>query len=412
VASAIKKITILLTLIVLLPEPETLFALGKKEGQTPTLQEKYNALTVPGIIMLPVSGTSSVSPDVLTQIERELLVQLINDNKIKPVRMHRWLLSTYVNKANNPFVIMNAIREEQYAFPLQYIGKPFVFKNGNHYYFVLYVYFLQTYYPITVFRQLTSLNSVEDMISSCIEELNVRVSQPASGGARKRIIIDDFKLDFYRLAKHSSGEFDFISTPFLERDGMTMREGDDYFSRTMGYILETTNLFQVIQIGDFKEYSNANIGANSNLADYRIQGRVQLSDYECILYIDVIDIRSSVRVLTLRHPLRSYSFDILWNAYRQLSVQIVEKLFNSETYGVIPALIASNKSFFSNNMFVGWNKLENYILGKGLHVISTGTQFWIENSKPSENSYYVILDDQIAVFYGMEGKRIWNLLKK
>jgi hypothetical protein len=410
--SIMKNVTIFLILIFSLSEAVTLFAFGKKEEQLPSLQEQYNAFTAPGIIMLPVSGTSSVSPDILAQIERELLIHLINDNKIKPVRMHNWLLSTYANKANNPFVIMNAIREEQYALPIQYIGKPVIFKNGNQYYFVLYIYFLRTYYPITIFRYLASLDAIDDMISSCIEEINARFSQAVSSNIRKRIVIDDFKLDFYRLVKHSSGEFDFISTPFLEREGMTMREGDDYFSRMMGYILETTNLFQVIQTSDFKEYSNANIGANSNLADYRMQGRVQLSDYECILYIDVIDIRSNVKVISLRHMLPSYSFDRLWSAYRQLSVQIVEKIFSHETYGIVPTLTVSNRSFFSNNMFIGRNTLENYILARGLHVISTGPQYRAENSASSLNSYHVILDDRATVFPNMEGRHIWNLLKK
>jgi len=407
-ASTIKNIIVFLILIFSLSEPITLFAAGKKEG----LQEQYDALATPGIVMLPISGTSSVSHDTLAQVEKELFKHLIKDGKIKPVRMNRWLLSTYVNKANNPFVIMNAVRDEQYALQLQHIGKPVVFRDGNQYYFVLYVYFLQTYYPITIFRRLKSLSAIDDMISSCIEELNVRLSKPISSNIRKRIIIDDFKLDFYKLAKHSSGEFDFISTPFLERSGMTMRDGDDFFSRTMGYILETTNLFQVIQVGDFKEYSNTIIGVNSNLADYRMQGRVLLSDYECVFYIDVIDIRSSVKVVSLRHTLPSYSFDVLWDAYRQLSVQIIEKLFKPEAYGIVPPLTASNKSFFSNNMFVGWNKLENYILERGLHVIFSGTQFQAENSTSSANSYHVILDEQSFVFPNMEGRRIWNLLKK
>jgi len=417
VASTVKKFTFVL--IILASMSFTLFAAGDQELKIPEikkgasdLQERYNALTAPGIIMLPVGGTSSVSVDVLARIESELFKQLTNAEKLKPVRLQRWLLSTYTNKANNPFAIMNAIREEQFVFPMKYIGKPIVFINDKKYYFALYVYALDTYYPITVFRQITSLDTVGIMISSCVEEINTRLSQPVSGSAKKRIIVDSFKLDFYRLVEHSSGEFEFISVPFIERDGMTMREGDDFFSRIMGYVLETTNLFRVIQAGDFKEYSNANIGANSNLADYRIQGRAQLSDYECVLYVDVIDVRTSAILVSLRQPVLSYSFERVWNAYRQLSVQIIEGLLKPETYRMVPTLTASNKSFFANNMFIGRNKLENFILANGLHVISTGPQYRIERSSGSVNSYYILLEDRPVIFTDKEGRRIWNLLRK
>lgn len=415
--ASVKKNIVIFMLFFLLPGSLALFAAGNKQGQPPDggasgLQERYDALTAPGIVMLPISGTSPVSPDILAGIETELLRQLVNSGRIKPVRMQRWLLSTYTNKANNPFVIMNAIREEQYVLPLRYIGKPVVFRNENKYYFALYVYALEAYYPITIFRQIASLDTVGGMISSCVEEMNARLSRPASVAARKRVIIDDFRLDFYRLVEHSSGEFDFISVPFLERDGMTMREGDDFFSRVMGYVLETTNLFQVIPVGDFKEYSNANVGASSNMADYRIQGRAQLSDYECVLYIDVINIRTGVRVISLRHPLLSYSFDRVWGAYRLLSVRIIGSLFEREAYGVVPPLASANRSFFANDMFVGRDTLENYILERGLHVISTGPQYRAENAANSANSYYVLLDDHPVVFNGMEGRRVWNLLRK
>jgi hypothetical protein len=423
VVSTIRIITVFFLLFFSLSGPLTLFAAGNNQIKPPQvqlpelnsasgLQERYNALTAPGIVMLPATGTSSVPRDIVARIEGELLRQFIYTGKLKPVRMQRWLLSTYTNKANNPFVVMNAIREEQFVFPLQYLGKPIIFKNDKKYYFALYVYALETYYPITVFRQIASLNTIDKMISSCIEELDARLSHPVSGITRKRIVVDDFKLDFYRMVEHSSGEFEFISVPFIERDGMTMREGDDFFSRMMGYILETTNLFQVIQTGDFKEYSNANISASSNMADYRIQGRAQLSDYECVLYIDVINLRSGVRVISLRYPMLSYSFDRVWDAYRRLSVQIVESVFDRDTYGVVPTLTAPNRSFFANNMFVGRNTLENFILERGLNVISTGSQFRVENAAGAVNSYYILLDDHPVVFTDKEGRRIWNLLRK
>jgi hypothetical protein len=376
------------------------------------LQDKYNALTAPGIIMLPISGVSAVAVDLLGEVEKELFKQFVNDGKLKPVRMQGWLLTTYTTKANNPFAIMNAIKAEQYVIPLQYIGKPVVFKSDSRYYFVFYVYSLETYYPLIIFRHWTAVDTLDDMIASCLEELHERLPQPVSRGIRKRVVVDDFKLEFLRLVEHSSGEFDFIAAPFFEKGGITLRDGDDFFSRIMGYILATTDLFQAFQAGDFKEYSNAVISVNSTLVDYRIQGRVQLSEYECVLYVDVLEIRSGAKIISLRYPLLSYSFDEVWNTYRQISARIIEKLFAQESYGVIPALASPGRSFFANNMFVGWNSLENFVLARGLYIISTGSPYRIAAEKKTVNSYHVLLDNQSTVYADKEGKHIWNLLKK
>jgi hypothetical protein len=417
--SAVGKAAVLLFVIFSLSGTVVLFGAGRGQsaGSVPvtTLQDKYNALAAPGIIMLPVSGTSAVPSEVLTQIENELLRQLVDGGKLKPVRMHNWLFTTYKNKASNPFVVINAIRSEDYVFPLRYIGKPSVFRGGNKYYFSLYVYSLQTYYPVNIMRQL-DIASLTDgkiaaMVASCGEELDARFSREASGPARKRVVVDDFKLDFFQLAKLSSGEFEFISSPFLEAEGTTLREGDDFFSRVMGYVLSTTGMFQVFQLGDFREYSNANISTTTALVDYRVQGRVQLSRNECVLYVDVIDVRTGASVVSLLYPLLSYSFSEVWNAYRELSFQIVSALFNRESFGIVPEITYSGYNFFANNMFIGWDKVENYVLPKGLHIISAELSNLKENRKRFLN-YYVFLDYKGVVFPDEQGQRVWNLLGK
>jgi len=417
-ASTMKPMVILLIILSSLSKPSALFSLGKKQEPpvetkvVTDLQDRYNALNAPGIIMLPASGISAVSVDLLAQIEKELFKQLVNAGKLKPVRMQRWLATTYANKANNPFTIMNAIKAEQYAVPLQYIGKPVVFIGDSLCYFGLYVYSLETYYPTVILRQFLLSDSAENLISSCLEELQLRLSQPPASGTRKRVLIDEFKLDFLRLAELPSGEFEFISAPFFDAGGTTLRDGDDFFSRTMGYILTTTDMFQTVQIGDFKEYSNAVVSNTSTLVDYRVQGRVQLSEHECVLYVDVIDVRSGAKVVSLRHPLLLYSYEKVWNAYREFSAQIIAKLFDKESYGTVPRLDSKGRRFYTNNMFIGWNVLENYVLPRGLHVISTGSAFGIENRRDSVNSYHVLLDYQGIVYTDREGKHIWNLLKK
>jgi hypothetical protein len=417
-ASTMKTLVVLLVVFSSMSKPLALFPNGKEQERpvetkvVTDLQDRYNALTAPGIIMLPASGISAVSMDLLSQIEKELFKQMANTGKLKPVRMQRWLLTTYTNKANNPFSIMNAIKAEQYVIPLQYIGKPVVFIGDSLCYFGLYVYPLESYYPIIIFRQFLLSDSVDNLISSCIEELYLRLSQPVTVGTRKRIVIDDFKLDFLRLIELPSGEFDFISTPFFDARGITLRDGDDFFSRTMGYILTTTDMFQAIQIGDFKEYSNAVISNTDTLVDYRVQGRVQLSEHECVLYVDVIDVHSGAKMVSIRHPLLLYSFEKVWNAYREISVQIIEKLYNKESYGIVPPLDSQGRCFYTNNMFMGWDVLKNCVLPRGLHVISTGSAYGIEKKSDSVNFYHVLLDYQDIVYTDMEGKHIWNLLKK
>jgi len=403
------------------------------------LQDRYDALVAPGIIMLPVSGTSAVSSETLVQVERELHRQMVNAGRMRPVRMDRWLFATYsANRANNPFVIMNAIMAEQFVLPVRYLGKPVVFKYGDYHYFVLYVYLLETRYPVTIFRRFTIPNlelaeeeivlyleeeeereelepgpdSVEKMIGLSIAELHMRLSQPVLQGNRRRIVMDDFRLEFFQLVDLPDGGFIFAPTPFIEKSGMMLREGDDFFSRILGYILETTNLFRVMQIGDFRAYSNAIIPAATTLVDYRIRGRVQLSAHESVLHVDVINVRTGANMLSLRYPLLTFTIEGVWNAYRALSVQIVDRLFSSEDYGVVPTLHSPGRAFFANDMFIGWDKLENFVLPRGLHVISTGTHYQIEYNSESVNSYHVILENRIAVYADATGRRILNLLRQ
>jgi len=417
-----KAVILLLVICFLLLKPASLFAGGGAErrrgGEPPppaaralTLQERYDVLAAPGIIMLPINGISAVSSEVIQQIERELLIRLIDDGRLRPVRMQTWLLSTFETRANNPFIIMNDIRAERYALPLQLIARPFVFRNGRHYFFVFSIYSLAAHYPITIFRKFSSLDMIDDMIASSVEEMHIRLPHIAAGG-RRRVVIEDFRLDFYRLVTHPTGEFDFLTTPFIERDGITFRDGDDFFSHVMGYILETTGLFQVLRLGDFREFSNTIISPAANLADYRLQGRVQISDFECVLHINLIEVRTGAQLISLQYPLLSYSFDAVWDAYRQLSVQIIEKIFDSEAFNIVPALTAARRNFFSNNMFIGYNKLENYVLGRGLYVIYTGPQFRKENSIGSRRTFYILSDNRITVFENTEGRQIWNLLSK
>lgn len=413
--SAGKAIVIFFVFYASLSAPCALFSAGilQFEPKVVTeLQDRYNALVAPGVVMFPAGGTSAVSADLLFKLDKELHKQLVNTGKMRPVSMNQWLQETYGgNKVDNPFLLMNGITAEQYVQPLGYIAQPTVFRDGQDYYFLLYLYSLENYYPITVFRKFT-VSTHADMISSCIEEMNTRLFPPPVRGIKKRVVIDDFNLEFYQLVQIGSGEFDFVSTPFVEENKVVFRQGDDFFKRILGYALETTNLFQVMPAGDFKAYSNTAIPRTTTVVDYRIQGRVLLSSNESLLSVNLTDVRSGASILELRYVLNKYSFEGVWRAYRTLALRMVETLFSAEQYGVVPMIQSSGKSFFANNMYVGQNTLEYFVLPRGSHIISTGTPYRMEQNSQSVNLFYTILESENNVYTGTAGRRIWNLLHK
>lgn len=398
--------------------PCSLFSRGRQERPVEVrvvtyLQERYESMVAPGIIMLPVGGTSAMSPGALANVESELHRQLVNTGRMRPVRMDRWLFATFSdNRANNPFVVMNAIMDEQFVLPVRYMGKPFIFKEGNYYYFFLYIFLLETRYPITIFRRFGAFDSMEKVIALSIEELHTRLSRPVIRNDRRRVVMDDFNMEFFQLVNLPDGGFIFAPTPFIEKNGVILREGDDFPRRILGYILETTGLFKVMQIGDFRAHSHAIIPATTPFVDYRIRGRVLLSAHESILHIDVINVRTGVNVLSLRHPLLEFTFDAVWGAYRSLSVQIIGSLLSMEEFGVVPTLASPGRGFFANDMFVGWETLENFILPRGLHIISTGTHHQVAYDGNLVNSYHVILEGRTAVYADAVGRRILNLLQQ
>ncbi|MDR2096177.1 MAG: hypothetical protein LBP76_11790 [Treponema sp.] len=422
--SAVLKVEILIAICAcLLAGPHKLYPKGliqKKEKQVITeTQDRYNALAVPGMIMLPTTGSSAVSPEILVRVDDLFARCLVGAEKIKPVLMTKWLAATYgTAKANNPFELMNAIRAEQYVVPVQFIGKWYIFRNERHYFLNLNVSSLEHYYPVEIFRVCANESKIPAAIQSCIDEMSVRLFGPVSPDARKRIVIEPFKLEFLRLVKLKSGEFEFIPTPFIEGPEIILREGDDFFSRTLGYILSTTDMFRVMSLTDYSEYVRTNFAAASTNADYRIQGRIQISDFECVLYVEMIDTRTNFKIFTARYPLPSYSYNQVWDACREISVQIAAKVLAPDSFRVVPELVFPSRGFFVNNRFMGWHSLKNVVLAKGLHKVDVGdfngpstrniTGAWAESA-----AYYIQLDDYFSfVHQNTEGEHIWNLLKK
>jgi hypothetical protein len=431
VGSIVKIVLIYgISFFLLLFSPNVLSARGQKEVERPVedrviteLQDKYTSMdNVPGIIMLPVSATSAVPSEWVVRIEKELSEQLVNNGNLKPVLMQKWLFSTYgKTKANNPFALMNTVKSEQYIVPVGFIAKANIFKSDDWYGFFIKFYSLANYYPVTVFRIFSSADDLSNVIVSCLAEMERRLFQTTSGDAKKRIVIDTFKLELLRLAELQTGEFDFISTPFIEKSEVPIRANDEFFSSLLGYILSTTGLLNVMYPKDFAEYSNSVISSTTSLVDYRIQGKVQISEQECVVYIDLLDIHNNAIVISLRYPMLEYSLETIWNVYRDISVYIIGKIFNEDKFGVVPALSAPGQFFFANDQFVGWDTLENFVLAKSIHKISVENYLPMPNDekipKTGEsgsvpNTYYILFENIIRVYTGREGEHIWNLLKK
>jgi hypothetical protein len=430
-----KKVILLVCGIFLLSTPHILFGLGKKDNNAEApqiivisdLQDRYNALstTVPGVIMLPPTASSAVPADIIHQLGEELARKMVNDGKLRPVLMQQWLAASYAeNKAASPFALINAIRTERYTVPLQYICRPYVFKSENFFGLTLDVYPLVSYYPVTVFRFFTGTDDLANVLAICLDELYLRLFIPEQPNTRKRVIVQDFKLDFLKLVTLESGEFEFIPAPFIAQHDVALRDGDDYFSRVLGYTLTTTDLFQVFRPADFADFAAP--GTGTGVADYIIQGRVQLSAEMSVLYVDLFDARGMNKIVSLRYPLEEFSIKNIWDAYRDITTYIVSHVYDSESFGIVPALTEKGRGFYANNMFVGWDSLENFILPKGMHTITTGSYYRSgtellnferetntrRNRNPGVGTFYVFLDTLDHVFYDREGEYAWNLLKK
>jgi hypothetical protein len=428
--SATKKAVFFSVGFLLLSMPHSLFAGGvknlfSKEPQeikvVTDMQDRYAALTVPALIMLPVTASSAV-PGEITQYLGEILPRrLVSDGKLRPVTMQKWLFSTFnETKAKGPFELLDALKAERYTVPLQYIGKPYIFKCENYFVLTLDLYPFATYYPVTTVRFFAGKEDLDKVLTSCLDELYARLASVQRDG-KKRVVVQGFKLDFLKLVALESGEFEFIPTPFIEQHAVALREGDDYFSRILAYTLASTNLFQSLRTTDFADYAEPGVVANR--ADYVIQGRVQLSAEMCVLYVDLFDSRETAKILSIKYPLERFSLKDVWDAYQDVSTRIVSSVYGADTYGKVSTLTEKGRGFYLDSMFIGWDTLENFILPKGMYSITTGSYYRAETThsafesvkrqtNPGVGTYFIFLDTLDHVFTDRDGEYAWNLLKK
>jgi hypothetical protein len=448
VHSSHKKFILKFMSLILLAGPHVLFASGNKEEVKPEvivekvtdMQDLYNGIspTSSGMVMFRTSATTIVPAEMVLKIDEELSRQLTMGGKIKPVLMEKWLTSTYFErKTNNPFVLMRAIRTENYVVPLHYICKPHVFQVEKYFILHINVYALSantTSYPVSILRMFETPEDIPTVIGAVLEEMQLRINEPNRGTNKKRVVIENFNLEFLRLVALESGEFEFIKVPFIDQYGVSLRDGDDIFSVMLGYILSTTQMYQVMRLSDFSDYSLSS-GFDNSVADYLIQGRVQLSAELSVLYVTVRDVRNNSIVITIQFPLHDGNLKKLWNAYREISVKINESIQPSSSYGIVPLLEARERGFYVNNMFVGWESMSNFILPKGMHEIHTGSFFRFpslmtgferrditateddeQNVLPPKDigvgTFYILLDTMDRMFMDREGEYVWNFLNK
>ncbi len=432
---------LIVSLFIFLTLPCSLFAIGAKDVLSlakkkdakgaPTMQERYDALpeTIPAICVIPAIVTSAISPDVAALVDGEICRQMIVRKISRPVSMNKWLATTYgKRKADSPFSLLRAIDDEQYAVQLKGVLRAFVFRSGELYGVQFDFYSLGgNPYPIQILRLYSKSEEIPDVVASVLDEYTAR-SVSGDDDVKKRVIINSFKIEFRKLVELESGEFEFVSAPFIEREGINLKDGDDFFSSMLGYELATTGLFQSIRLADFTEYSNADITTSQN-ADFAIRGRVQLTDQMNVLYVDLYDAKTGVKISSLHLPMRDLTLKSAWDAYREMSVSLSKKMLSAESWGIVSGIASPKRGFFANGMFAGWDSLDNYVMPRGIASIKTGSlrrpldsiiAMQKTNPKGSEKKpegkepwrYEVLLDGECKIYADREGEYVRNLLSK
>ena len=431
----------ILSFLLFLFDPCSLFAVGAKDALSlvkkkdskapPTLQERYDALpeTIPAICVIPASATSAVPAEIVAAVDEEICKQMIIRKLSRPVSMNKWLATTYgKRKAESPFALLRAIDDEQYAVQLKGLSRAYLFKSGDLYGVQLDFYSLGgNSYPIQVLRLFSEIRDIPDVISSALDEYTARGAARDDDG-KKRVIINGFKIEFRKLVELESGEFEFVSAPFIEREGVNLKDGDDFFSAMLGYELATSGMIQTIRLADFAEYSDSDISMSQN-ADFAIRGRVQLTDQMNVLYVDLYDAKTGTKIASLRSPMKELSLKSAWDAYRTMSVSLIKKMLPQDTWGVASGIVAPKRGFFANGMFVAWESLDNFVLPRGINSVSTGSlkrpidaiiAMQKANPKGAEKKpegkepwrYEVLLDGECRIFADREGEYVRNLLSK
>lgn len=427
---------VIFMIAVFLPIPLHAFDLGgifsgKKDEKVVPLQEQYESLpvTVPAVAMFAASATTAIPDEMLRGFEQELYRQMIQKKIVKPVSMNTWLYLQYgKRKVKDPLVLLERIGRENYVVPLQMVCKPYLFRTNEFYGVRLSLYGISgDYYPVDVFRLFSDPIEIPAVIGACLDEVSIRVRTPDSGLKRKKILVEKFSLEIKKLVELESGEFEYIEAPFIQQGEVTLRSEDELFSQVCAYVFTSTGFYHSVVAEDFSLFSDTSFSDSAN-ADYIIRGRVQLSDQMSVLYFYLLDASNGKELLSVRYPLRDFSLQTVWNAYREISCTVSKKILPEGSFGIATGLESDGSMFYVDNYFVGWDSMEGFLVPRGILPILTGSFLYswqrldaipesmrmikLKQNKSIVQIFYAFYDTGFRLFTDRDGEYLQNLLSK
>lgn len=394
------------------------------------IQQKYDGLTelIPSYIMLPANGTSVITQDVLEAIQEKLNRAMVNTEQLKPVLLNKWLIGKYgLHKEKNIFEFINKLSAERFKnCNVAGVCHPFISKTCDGYDLIISFYrYVDNGFPIVVYRHIDTLKDCSKALSAILNEYILLTENSSKTDVKKKkLIIKPFVLESRKYIGQNGSEFDYIPSTFIEQDDIIIRANDDMFSRRLGYSLYTTQMLQVMHAKDLETYVESDFD-KYNFADFYIEGRIQLTDHVNIYHISLYDAKNKKELKSVKYFDSEFSLKGMNLANSYIISSLADYLFGINGYGVCPEINMPGQGLYLNNIFIGCDYLDNFILPKGKHIIYTGDYFNKgDNSRISKRkakrdidgniyrSFFVYLDDKSWVFKGKDGERIWNLLEK
>ncbi len=410
-----------------MPKTDAAFLAETKKSEP--IQKVYDSLAedTPTYIMIQSSGTTAIVPELNRVIQDKVNRAMVNTKKMKPVLLDKWLLENYgTKKANNVLDFVKILSEENYPSKITGLCHPYVFKISEEYVIMLSFYrFEDNGYPFMTFRKIKTLSQCEGAVQAMLDEyLKVIENKSNTLYPKKKVIVKPFVLECRKYAGQSTGDFDYIPSPFIEQDSVIIQSEDDYFSHTFAYSLNTTQMLQAIAVNDIPQFTDTKFNSYSS-ADYYVEGRVQLTDQINIYHVALFNAKTNQKIKDVKYFTSDFSIVGNWIANMNLVYSLADYLFGKENYGICPDINVPGQGLYINNMFIGWDKLENFILPRGKHIIYTGTYFDEDSSAVIKDrnkvvdvngslyrSFFLYLDERNWLFRGKDGERVWNLMEK
>ena len=408
--------------------PELGLKTGKEVVVITDTQDAYDALPeiTPAVCMLDVSAASAI-PESLQKYFADQINRIMTQlGMFKPVSMQKWLVSQYgIKKSRNVFALMNDLKAERYSVLLDGICKPYIFKEGEWYVMCIELMpFKMNGFPLMSLRIFNTTSQIPEMTSACINDLGVLYNNKDWSKGKKRIAFAPFKIECRKMVGQKNGDFEYIPTSFSEQSGVTIHNNDDYFSRLFAYVFTATGMFSCCSLDDIPEYTGSE-GVDSSCADYLLKGRIQMTDEVNIYYIDFIDLHTNTTIRSVHFFSSDFSLVWTWKIIHDILSVFCGDVIGKDSFGYIPTITAPSEGFYMDDMFVGWDTIEELPVSKGKHRISAGTYAapYASDAEMKKNrkeinddsdirNFFVYVDAQTWLFKGKNGEYVWNLLGK